>query len=40
YEAFGTAGNASKIKQATIDVFATKYANGELSAVAKKAVTA
>ncbi|MGV2827474.1 class II fructose-bisphosphate aldolase [Myxosarcina sp. GI1(2024)] len=40
YDAFGTAGNASKIKQTTLDVFATKYASGELSASPKKAVTA
>ncbi|MBD2314522.1 fructose-bisphosphate aldolase class II [Desertifilum sp. FACHB-1129] len=40
YEAFGTAGNASKIKQVTLDDFAAKYAKGELSAVTKKAVTA
>jgi hypothetical protein len=31
YEAFGTAGNASKIKQAGVEVFAAKYAAGELS---------
>jgi len=38
YEAFGTAGNASKIKQMTLDDFAAKYAKGELSASAKKTV--
>lgn len=38
YEAFGTAGNASKIKQTTLDDFAAKYAKGELSASAKKTV--
>ena len=38
YDAFGTAGNASKIKQVSLDVFAAKYASGELSATAKKAV--
>ncbi|MBE9078618.1 fructose-bisphosphate aldolase class II [Romeria aff. gracilis LEGE 07310] len=37
YEAFGTAGNASKIKQAPIDVYAAKYAAGELDAKVKKA---
>jgi fructose-bisphosphate aldolase class II len=40
YEAFGTAGNASKIKQVNLDDFAAKYAKGELSATIKKAVTA
>lgn len=38
YDAFGTAGNASKIKQVSLDVFAAQYASGELSATAKKAV--
>ena len=38
YEAFGTAGNASKIKQISLDDFAAKYAKGELSASAKKTV--
>jgi len=38
YEAFGTAGNASKIKQMTLDDFAAKYAKGELSAGTKKTV--
>jgi fructose-bisphosphate aldolase class II len=32
YEAFGTAGNADKIKQASLEEFAAKYAKGELSA--------
>ncbi|MEM8804878.1 MAG: class II fructose-bisphosphate aldolase [Cyanobacteria bacterium P01_G01_bin.38] len=32
YEAFGTAGNASKIKQVGVEVFAAKYAAGELDA--------
>lgn len=32
YEAFGTAGNASKIKQQPIEVYAAKYAKGELDA--------
>jgi fructose-bisphosphate aldolase class II len=40
YQAFGTAGNATKIKQVTLDEFAAKYASGELSANVKKAVTA
>ena len=40
YQQFGTAGNASKIKQMTLDDFAAKYAKGELSAQTKKAVTA
>ncbi|MCT7957764.1 MULTISPECIES: class II fructose-bisphosphate aldolase [Laspinema] len=40
YQAFGTAGNASKIKQVNLDDFAAKYAKGELSATIKKAVTA
>jgi fructose-bisphosphate aldolase class II len=38
YEAFGTAGNASKIKQMTLDEYAAKYAKGELAAAIKKAV--
>lgn len=38
YEQFWTAGNASKIKQMTLDDYAAKYAKGELSASAKKAV--
>ena len=40
YQQFGTAGNASKIKQVSLDDFAAKYAKGELGAVTKKAVTA
>ncbi len=40
YQSFGTAGNASKIKQVSLDDFAAKYAKGELSATIKKAVTA
>lgn len=40
YQQFGTAGNASKIKQMTLDDFAAKYAKGELSAQTKKTVTA
>ncbi|MEM6596610.1 MAG: class II fructose-bisphosphate aldolase, partial [Cyanobacteria bacterium P01_C01_bin.69] len=35
YEAFGTAGQASKIKQAGVEVFAAKYAAGELDAKVK-----
>jgi fructose-bisphosphate aldolase class II len=35
YTAFWTAGNASKIKQQTIDVYAAKYAKGELDAKVK-----
>ncbi|MCP2728775.1 class II fructose-bisphosphate aldolase [Limnofasciculus baicalensis] len=38
YQQFGTAGNASKIKQMTLDDYAAKYAKGELSAVTKKTV--
>lgn len=40
YQQFGTAGNASKIKQVTLDEFAAKYAKGELSAVTKQTVKA
>ncbi len=40
YQQFETAGNASKIKQVSIDVFAVKYAKGELDAVTKQAVKA
>jgi fructose-bisphosphate aldolase class II len=36
YQQFSTAGNASKIKQVSLDEFAAKYAKGELSAVTKK----
>ncbi len=36
YQQFGSAGNASKIKQISLDDFAAKYAKGELSAVTKK----
>ncbi|MEO0709090.1 MAG: class II fructose-bisphosphate aldolase, partial [Cyanobacteria bacterium J06649_5] len=35
YEAFGTAGQASKIKQVGVEVFAAKYAAGELDAKIK-----
>jgi len=38
YDAFGTAGNATKIQQISLDDFAAKYASGELAA--KTAVTA
>lgn len=36
YHQFGTAGNASKIKQVSLEEFANKYAKGELAAVTKK----
>ncbi|MGL5833968.1 MAG: class II fructose-bisphosphate aldolase [Waterburya sp.] len=39
YEAFGTAGNASKIKQVSLDDYAAKYAKGELSTSNKKTVS-
>ena len=39
YEAFGTAGQASKIKQVGVDIFAAKYAAGELDAKVKTAAT-
>ncbi|NEO26618.1 MAG: fructose-bisphosphate aldolase class II [Kamptonema sp. SIO4C4] len=38
YEAFGTAGNATKIKQQTLEEYAAKYASGELDPQSKKAV--
>jgi fructose-bisphosphate aldolase class II len=38
YQQFWTAGNASKIKQVSLDDFAAKYAKGELTATSKKAV--
>lgn len=38
YQQFETAGNASKIKQVSLDEFAAKYAKGELSAAVKKTV--
>jgi fructose-bisphosphate aldolase class II len=34
YSEFWTAGNASKIKQVSVDEFARKYAKGELVAKA------
>jgi fructose-bisphosphate aldolase class II len=36
YQQFGTAGNASKIKQMTLDEYAAKYAKNELAATTKK----
>jgi fructose-bisphosphate aldolase class II len=36
YQAFWTAGNASKIQQQTIDYYAVKYAKGELDAKTKE----
>ncbi|MBF2007345.1 class II fructose-bisphosphate aldolase [Chlorogloeopsis fritschii PCC 9212] len=38
YQQFGTAGNASKIKQVSLEEFAAKYAKGELNAAIKKTV--
>ena len=38
YQAFGAAGQASKIKPVSLDDFAAKYAKGELSSAAKKAI--
>ena len=35
YQQFGSAGNAGKIKQISLDDFAAKYAKGELNAVTK-----
>ncbi|MEW6314034.1 MAG: class II fructose-bisphosphate aldolase [Pseudomonadota bacterium] len=35
YEAFGSAGQASKIKPIALDAMATKYAKGELQAIVK-----
>ncbi|MBD2580018.1 class II fructose-bisphosphate aldolase [Oscillatoria sp. FACHB-1406] len=40
YQQFGTAGNASKIKQMTLEDYAAKYAKGELAAKSKAAATA
>lgn len=40
YQAFGTAGQGSKIQPVTLDEFAAKYASGELAAKTKQAVTA
>jgi fructose-bisphosphate aldolase class II len=36
YQQFWTAGNASKIKQETLDVYAVKYSKGELDATTKE----
>lgn len=36
YQAFDTAGNASKIKQVSLDDYAAKYAKGELNVVTAK----
>ncbi|WP_199246442.1 class II fructose-bisphosphate aldolase [[Phormidium] sp. ETS-05] len=38
YQAFWAAGQASKVKQVTLDEYAAKYAKGELTQVAKKVV--
>jgi fructose-bisphosphate aldolase, class II len=38
YQAFGTAGNATKIKQMSLEDYAAKYAKGELSVTSRKAV--
>ena len=38
YQQFGSAGNASKIKQIGLDEYAAKYAKGDLAAITKKAV--
>lgn len=38
YQAFGCAGQASTIKQASLEVYAVKYAKGELTTKAKEAV--
>jgi fructose-bisphosphate aldolase class II len=38
YQAFGTSGHASKIKQLSLDEYAAKYAKGELTQLTKKAV--
>ncbi|MDJ0581568.1 class II fructose-bisphosphate aldolase [Crocosphaera sp.] len=38
YQQFWTAGNASKIKQESLDAYAAKYAQGELNAGTKKTV--
>jgi fructose-bisphosphate aldolase, class II len=37
YQEFGTAGNASKIKQISLEDYAAKYAKGELAAKVAKA---
>jgi fructose-bisphosphate aldolase, class II len=38
YQQFGTAGNASKVKQLSLEDYAAKYIKGELAAVTKKTV--
>ncbi|HBE51579.1 MAG TPA: fructose-bisphosphate aldolase class II, partial [Cyanobacteria bacterium UBA11369] len=38
YQQFGTAGNASKIKQISLEEYAAKYVKGELAQQVKKAV--
>lgn len=35
YEAFGSAGQAGKIKPISLDAMATRYSKGELNAVIK-----
>lgn len=40
YEAFGCAGNGTKVPQTTLDEVAAKYASGELAAKVKAAVNA
>ncbi|MBD1940618.1 class II fructose-bisphosphate aldolase [Microcoleus sp. FACHB-68] len=40
YQSFGAAGHGTKVKQVSLEDFAAKYAKGELSSAAKKAVTA
>lgn len=40
YEAFGSAGNGTSIKQQPVEVYAAKYAAGELTATSKQTVTA
>ena len=39
YESFGTAGHASKIKQQPLEVYAVKYAKGELDASTRQSVS-
>lgn len=39
YQQFGTAGNASKIKQMPVEYYAAKYVKGELTQVSKMTVT-
>ena len=35
YEAFGAAGQASRIKPVSLDMMANRYARGELNAIIK-----